>query len=426
MSQGISRPATSEEVEASVFEETLAEISTAFVRVTAAEIGPEIDRWLERVVLVLGIDRATVGRLNPADRLLYATHQWAREGVVPVPSALSAIDAVPWLTSRLLADQAVVLSRVEDAPPEAARDLEFATSIGTKSTVGIPLKIGGVVVGAMVFDAVTRAKNWSPLVVQRLRLIAEVVGNALERERTVAEIRHLREEMSETSRIATMGELTASLAHELNQPLGAILSNAQAARRFLAAKTPDLAEVRDAVEEIIRDNSRAVQTLRNVRALFQRGNVEMSPLDLHQIMLDAERLLRLEASGRGVSLRLDLPSALPIVFGNRAQLLEVLVNLVTNAVDSICEDDGGPRVVDLRAHSEEGRVQISVRDSGKGIDPQIMPRLFDAFFTTKVHGVGIGLRLARSIVESHGGRLWATRNPDRGATLSFELPSREH
>jgi signal transduction histidine kinase len=400
-------------------------MSSAFVRVPARQISFEIERWLQRVVLALHIDRATVGQLNPADGLLYATHQWARAGVVPIPEALNAVEAAPWLTGKLLAGEPVILSRVEDAPPDAAKDLEFARMVGSKSTAGIPLIIGGVVVGAVVFDAVARAQTWSPRTVKRLRLIAEVFGNALERERAVVEINRLREEMRQTSCVATMGELTASLAHELNQPLGAILSNAQAARRFLAAKKPHRAEVQEAIEEIIRDNSRAVETLRNVRALFQRDRVEMSPVDLRQILLEAERVLSPEADSKCISLELELPSALPIVLGNRAQLLEVMMNLATNAFDSICEAGDGPRVVNLCArHLEDGRVRVVVRDSGKGIDPEIMPRMFDAFFTTKSNGMGIGLRIARSIIENHEGRLWAMRNPGRGATLEFELPAK--
>ena len=185
----------SENVEDSDFETILAEISAAFVRATADRISSQIDHWLQRIVLALKIDRASVAQLNPADGLLYATHQWAREGVVPIPESLNAIEAVPWLTNKLLADEPVVLSRVEDAPPEAAKDLEFAKIIGTKSTVAVPLKMGGTVVGIVVFDAVTRAQTWSPHTIQRLRLIADVFGNALERERADAEITRLREEM---------------------------------------------------------------------------------------------------------------------------------------------------------------------------------------------------------------------------------------
>jgi predicted ATPase/signal transduction histidine kinase len=237
------------------------------------------------------------------------------------------------------------------------------------------------------------------------------------------ELIHLHEELRHVSRAAMMGELTASLAHELNQPLGAILSNAQAVRRLLAAKKPNLTEVNAAVEEIIGDNSRAVETIRYARTLFQRGEAQMSSVDLKQVLLDVERILAGDAVFKNISFHLDLPASLPTVIGNRTQLIQALMNLVLNAFDAVCENGSGPREVEIRAREHDTeRVHIAVRDSGDGIDPKVMPRLFDAFFTTKPKGMGMGLAIVRSIVESHGGRLWATRNPERGATLEFELP----
>ncbi len=236
-------------------------------------------------------------------------------------------------------------------------------------------------------------------------------------------LNHLQEEVRRASRASMMGELTASLAHELNQPLGAILSNAQAARRLLAGKKPNVPDASAALDDVIRDDTRAADIIRNIRGLFQRDKMEMSPLDLRQILLDVETLLRSDGSTKKISFRLDLPPSLPAVVGNRTHLIEVLINLVSNAFDSVRESADGPREVEVCARQRETeRVHIAVRDSGMGIDPEIMPRLFDAFFTTKPKGMGMGLAIVRSIIENHGGRLWAIRNPDRGATLEFELP----
>lgn len=414
---------TAEDIPALEFEDSLAEMSASFARVPAGQVSQEIERWLEYVVTVLGIDRATVGEINFSDGFLYTTHQWAGSGIRPTPDKLNANEALPWLTGKILAGETVILSDLKDAPPEAARDLEYARGVGCKSNLTVPLKIGGAVVGAVAYDAVTHTQHWSARTVQRLRLLADMFGNAIERERSVSEMLRLADAVRRSSHAANMGELTASLAHELNQPLGAILSNAQAARRFLAAKKPDLAEVRAAVEEIIHDNSRAVETLRNVRTLFRRDQVEMRPLDPREVMIEAARLLSMEAARKGISIRLDLPPALPLINGNHTQLLEVLMNLAANSFDSICEDGDGPRIVELHARDcANGNLQIVVRDFGKGIDAEVFPRLFDAFFTTKAHGMGIGLRIARTIAENHRGRLWAMPNIERGAALVFELP----
>jgi PAS domain S-box-containing protein len=262
---------------------------------------------------------------------------------------------------------------------------------------------------------------------------AAVIVDITDRKRAEEEIKRIRRlegEMRQASRTETMGGLTASLAHELNQPLGAVRTNAQAARRLLAGKRPEsLPEVKAAIEDIIadiiEDNTRAAEIIRNVRALFQRGKVEMSRVDLHQILYDTERIVRADAIMKNVTLRLDLPASLPTVIGNRTQLVEALMNLVLNAFDSVCESADGPREVEIRASQPEPRqIHVSVRDSGKGIEPDVMPRLFDAFFTTKPQGMGMGLAIVRSIIENHGGRLWATRNPDRGATFEFDLPTK--
>ncbi len=183
-----SRMARSETIDALSFEDVLAELSTAFVRTTADQISSEIVRWLQNIGLALEVDRASIGQINPSDGILYATHEWARDGIAPLPHALNANQQVPWLAHKIFAGETVVLGSVEDVPSEAAKDLEYARQMGSKSTVAVPLRIGGAAVGAVVFGSIIRQRTWSPRTLQRQRLIAEVFGNALERERAVAEV----------------------------------------------------------------------------------------------------------------------------------------------------------------------------------------------------------------------------------------------
>ena len=196
----------------------------------------------------------------------------------------------------------------------------------------------------------------------------------------------------------------------------------EAARGFLAAKNPELDKVKAAIDDVIQDPARAAETIRNVRALFQRDEVEMLAVDLGQILYDVECILRADAASKRVTLQLDVPTGLPAVMGNKTQLIEVVMNLVSNGLDSVCES-GEAGTVEIRASQPEaGRVRVLVRDSGKGIEPEALPRLFDAFFTTKPKGMGMGLAIVRSIIENHGGRIWPTCNSDRGATFEFDLP----
>jgi len=421
---GIPLARVDEETQASLaFEDRLSQLSTTFIRITADEIDREIVRWLGRLGLALRFDRSTVGQVNPDDGMLYTTHSWAREGMQPLPQRLDFAKLVPWLCGKIFADEIVAI-RVADAPAEAAKDVAFARLVGNKTIVSVPLKIGGEIVGVVTFGSVRSEQTWSDRTIRRLRLVSEVFGNALQRKRAVEEIRRFEQEMRQVSRVAIMGELTVSLAHELSQPLGAILNNAQAARHMLASDPPDLDEASAALDDIIRDNSRAVEIIVQVRSLFQGGETRKSHVDMKQVLLDIERLLRHEAGVKGISLRLVVPDPLPSVVGQRTQLMQLLLNLVLNAFDAVCESHGAKREVEIIAsYDGAGCIRVAVRDSGVGIGPSNLPRLFDAFFTTKKKGIGLGLAISRSIVENHGGRLWAAQNPDQGATLEFELPA---
>jgi signal transduction histidine kinase len=223
--------------------------------------------------------------------------------------------------------------------------------------------------------------------------------------------------------VAAMSELASAIAHELNQPLAAILSNAQAARRLLQKSPPDVDEALAALGDIVDDDRRAGTIIQRMRSMLKKGPSGAGAQDLNELAKEVARLVGNEALLEGVTLRLDLSPHLPRVRGDGIQIQQVVLNLVVNALDAISERPRGARLVVVRTRGPgKDRVVLSVEDSGMGIAPEDLERVFEAFYTTKAEGLGVGLAISRSIVEAHGGRLWAENNPDEGATFRCALP----
>jgi PAS domain S-box-containing protein len=232
-----------------------------------------------------------------------------------------------------------------------------------------------------------------------------------------------RMELAHVTRVTTLGELTASIAHEVNQPLTAVVANADAALRWLNRETPDLAAARRSVEWVIDDSNRANEVIRRVRSLAKKTDLEKMPLDLNQVVKEAIALVRRELNSHRVSLRAELAPALPGVFGDRIQLQQVIINLLINGIEAMQSVTGRPRELVIRSSQDEtSQLRLSVTDCGVGIVAENVNRLFNAFFTTKTNGLGMGLSICRSIVEAHGGRLSAFGNEGPGATFQFVLP----
>jgi two-component system sensor kinase FixL len=237
------------------------------------------------------------------------------------------------------------------------------------------------------------------------------------------EVQRLHQELSHMGRVTMMGELTAALAHELNQPLTAILSNTQAAQRFLAQPQPDLEELRAILADIVADDQRAGEVIGRVRSLMKKGGSERRPLDLNDLIEDVARLVRSDALLKNVLVTLHLQPHLPKVCGDRVQLQQALLNLLVNALDSMKDTPIGERHLCLSAtQTDTLSVLITVADRGTGIPPEKMELVFEPFFTSKPEGMGMGLPICRSIIEAHGGRIWVTNNPGRGASFCFSLP----
>jgi len=240
-------------------------------------------------------------------------------------------------------------------------------------------------------------------------------------------LREAQAELAHVTRVTTLGEVTASFAHELNQPLAAILNNANACLGLLPSGRADLDEVRDALADIVTDADRASAIIERVRGLAKRSSPEQVPLQLVDVVADIVALAAAESVARRVAIRTDIPADLPVVLGDRVQLQQVLLNLVVNGMDAMSTVDEPERKLEIRGRpdTQDGSpaARISVQDRGIGLHAGQADRLFEAFYTTKPHGMGMGLAISRSIIEAHGGRLWAESNRGPGATFSFRLPA---
>ncbi|HPX17461.1 MAG TPA: ATP-binding protein [Deltaproteobacteria bacterium] len=233
----------------------------------------------------------------------------------------------------------------------------------------------------------------------------------------------LRRQLTHVSRLTTAGELTAALAHEISQPLAAILANAQAARHILNDEKPDMDELHAILDDIISDDTRAREVIKRIRSLLRKESAKSGRMDINRVIEDALKLVERESRFRRITVRSALAQGLPPVTADPIQIGQVVVNLVLNAMDAIDEDSEPPRDVTVESRMNgETEIVVSVRDTGKGIGEEALRSVFDPFYTTKEDGLGLGLAISRSIIESHGGRLSAADNPGRGATFSFSLP----
>jgi signal transduction histidine kinase len=410
--------------EARRFEELVGELSAAFVRATEDQIEDEIKRWHKQIVLSLGLDRSSIARIDPQSKTFYLVHHWARPGTPPMPERFNLGARAPLLTQKLIAGETVLFSSPDELPPEFDLDLKQMGELVPKSFVAIPMVVGGITVGMVGFSTHNRFRRWPRPVLRRLHLVAEIFSNALQRQRAAAANATLRAELTHVSRAATMGELAASLAHELNQPLAAILHNAEAIQSLLAVDTPDLDEIKAATAEIVEDDGRAGDIIRRLRSFFKRENLTKTRIDLGKAVGEIARIVQSDAVIRNINLAFDVSPRAPTVSGDRIQLQQAIINLVLNAFDAAANVKQGPREVVLKIPAiENGWARISVRDSGDGIKPEVLPRIFDAFYTSKPNGMGMGLPISRSIIEAHGGRLTVSANHNRGATFEISLPA---
>ena len=363
---------------------------TRELRRTGAELQTILDASLVGMVLIR--QDHTVQRCNPAFERL-----------------------VGWTADEIIGRRIPLLDDIEE------RWTPFASRVdGGRGFSGLEIRITRK--DGSEFDA---ALACAPLADEQGRpagLVANI-EDVSDRKRAEEQLRKAQAELAHVMRVTSLGELAASIAHEINQPLAAIEANAAASLNWLGASSPDLDLVRDALADIVSDGHRAGRVIQRIRQIATKSEPLKSQLDLNDVIDDVLALVRSEVQKHRVSVRVALAAALPPALGDRVQIQQVVINLVMNGVEAMTAVNDRPRELVIRSEAhDKDQVLVSVQDAGVGIDPRHADQLFDAFFTTKPAGMGMGLSISRSIIEGHGGRLWATPNPTSGATFQFTLP----
>jgi signal transduction histidine kinase len=405
------------------FESTVGELSAAMARAPADEVDREIELWLGKISKALDLDRSAIYERDAAGEPVRTTHTWRRPDFPPFPRNYDPEKFFQASLDWVMRGNPITFSRSDEIPSALIDARRFVERWGPKASAVIPMWAGGKVIGAASFGKFRSARKWPTELLDHLALAVRLFGSAIERKQSEAAIRAVRTELRVASRRNVMSELVASLSHEINQPLGAILSNLGGVARLLTQGNPQPAMALEAVNSAIEDTKRTAEIVRRIRFMFKRHDEHKAAVGIGTVIGEVVKLTAGEASVRKIAVQVEVSPSGQRVIGDSIQLQQCLLNLMMNAFDAITEVRSARRDVLIKVASEKiGWVGISVCDSGSGIDPAIAKRLFEPFVTTKTDGMGLGLLVTRSIVENHGGRIWALPNPDQGTTFTFTLP----
>lgn len=402
------------------FERLVSRVFAALLKAAPSELDRVIEAGLRDAANCLGAERGTLWRYQEHKAALRKTHRWTAEST-PVPFDRTVV--IPWIGAQLAAGSVVRITRLTDLPPEAAADLKVLQTAGLRSGMIAPVAVEGNIVGALSFGSVTEERDWPEALVPRIQLLGEVFASVVARREAQQREELAKAEAAHAARVTTMGAFAASLAHELTQPVAAIRSNAESVARLLAQPQPGIAEARSAVEDILSDDQRAGDLIQKLRRFLRRGEIEREALALPEVLEEVVRVASAEAIGRGVTFTAERPWEMAHVLGDRVQLQQVLLNLLLNAFDAVTAQKADARRVEMRTSPGVGGVSIEVRDSGTGMDGEVLKRIFEPFFTTKPRGMGLGLSISRTIAEAHGGTLSARSTSGAGSTFRLELPA---
>jgi FixJ family two-component response regulator/signal transduction histidine kinase len=382
-----------------------------------------IEASLREMARVFVVERAKLWQRIGDSREFVATHRWVADGTAG-PAIPLGDSVVPWITEQIIGGAVVRFGQHVDPSAAAATDLKVLQGLGVRAGIIVPLTIGGAVVGAMAFARERADSEWPDVLLQRARLVGDVFGTMLARQAAERGEHEAQQQAAHAARVGTMGAFAASLVHELTQPLAASLANAESASELLAARSPDLTELRSTVADIVADDRRAGELIQQLRRFLRRGQAERRAFELREVVDEALRLAGNEVTDKRITVALDVSATMPKVVGDRVQIQQVLLNLLLNAFEAVAQNAPEMRRVAVLANSSGSDVSVEVTDTGSGMDEPTLARVFEPFFTTKSGGMGLGLSISRTIVSAHGGTICVRSAPSQGTTFRVELPTR--
>ena len=389
-----------------------------------------IDTLMSTAIEQAGAERGLLILLEGIEHRIAAEAATSGDSVVVrLPGMPAANTAVPDSIVHYVArtHESVILDDASAQHPFSA-DAYFQQQ-PARSILCLPLINQAKLIGLLYLENNLAPHVFTPTRLTVLKLLASQAAISLENTRLYRDLeeregalRETQAELAHVSRVTTMGELAASIAHEVNQPLVGVVMNASASLRLLDRKSPDLVETREAIRAILRDGNRAADVVSRMRALFKKARPAKEQLNINEAIEEVVILTRGEARRNEVALRMELAAYLPLIMADRVQVQQVVMNLILNGIEAMRAVEDRERDLLIKTQrSVEDRLLVAVQDSGIGLDPGNVERIFDAFHTTKPGGMGMGLSISRSIVENHGGRLWAIPNDGPGATFQFTL-----
>ncbi|MEQ8192345.1 MAG: response regulator, partial [Candidatus Eremiobacterota bacterium] len=404
------------------FEELISRLSAGFLNLSFNEIDNAIKNALREVTEFLHLDRSYIYEVIEEENTFRQTCGYNSPGVRVMPSWVNE-KTFPWVASEILSGRIVNIAGLKDVPEDAPVDKENYLKLSLKNEIVLPMSVEGKIAGAITLAIDKEAFSWPEPLVKQLILIAHIIASALSRRKNEEKNRKLREELFQVTRCITMGELSASLTHELNQPLCSIMTDAETGLRFISGSKPDVDEIRTILEDIISATKRASNVITGLKGMFKKEEKKFKILDINEVFINSINLLHSTIAIKCIKINMKFPSEPLYIYGDNVKLQQVIINLILNASESMDNSSGEYREILIGTEKiDNEHIKIFIRDRGHGIKEGEKDKIFLPFYTGKSGGMGMGLSITKSIIEEHNGKVYAENNPDRGATFYFILP----